>query len=382
MRTVSTRRRRGSARWVAEGKIRWHEDVTEGLENAPRAFIGMLRRREPRQGARQGLGRPGPVPTGQCGVRPRTWLRRWIVGSDRRLPCSPDGFGGDSGSRGTQVGASGSRPGCTGHASSGLGRFAPPAGSPRDALPAATARNLRRGPRSRAALAGDHRRVGERRADGVDRGSRARRSCGATERTKPTTAVLRERVDRVALHRRSGRPGTRSRRSRLRLHRLRQRAAPRRRRRRRSPPSDPPVLLVGQRRRSSASPVATPALRQAKSTAPTGCHAARIARRRTRRRDRAPGPRCPPARARSTIAAPIPAPARDKSRLRNKDDLAHVLPRLDQRVRLRRFAQRERRADDRLDRARAPQREQLGDRLAARRRADAASAGRDRSRRG
>jgi NADPH-dependent curcumin reductase CurA len=30
-------------RWVAEGKIRWREDVTEGLENAPRAFIGMLR---------------------------------------------------------------------------------------------------------------------------------------------------------------------------------------------------------------------------------------------------------------------------------------------------------------------------------------------------
>jgi NADPH:quinone reductase len=31
------------ARWVAEGKIRWREDVTEGLENAPRAFIGMLK---------------------------------------------------------------------------------------------------------------------------------------------------------------------------------------------------------------------------------------------------------------------------------------------------------------------------------------------------
>jgi NADPH:quinone reductase len=30
-------------RWVAEGKIRWREDVTEGLENAPRAFMGMLR---------------------------------------------------------------------------------------------------------------------------------------------------------------------------------------------------------------------------------------------------------------------------------------------------------------------------------------------------
>jgi NADPH-dependent curcumin reductase CurA len=30
------------ARWVAEGKLRYREDVTEGLENAPRAFIGML----------------------------------------------------------------------------------------------------------------------------------------------------------------------------------------------------------------------------------------------------------------------------------------------------------------------------------------------------
>jgi NADPH-dependent curcumin reductase CurA len=31
------------ARWLAEGKIRYREDVTEGLENAPRAFMGMLR---------------------------------------------------------------------------------------------------------------------------------------------------------------------------------------------------------------------------------------------------------------------------------------------------------------------------------------------------
>ena len=30
------------ARWVAEGKIRWREHVTDGLEHAPRAFIGML----------------------------------------------------------------------------------------------------------------------------------------------------------------------------------------------------------------------------------------------------------------------------------------------------------------------------------------------------
>jgi NADPH-dependent curcumin reductase CurA len=30
------------ARWLANGEIRWREHVTEGLENAPRAFIGML----------------------------------------------------------------------------------------------------------------------------------------------------------------------------------------------------------------------------------------------------------------------------------------------------------------------------------------------------
>ncbi len=31
------------ARWVAEGKITWREDVTQGLENAPAVFMGMLR---------------------------------------------------------------------------------------------------------------------------------------------------------------------------------------------------------------------------------------------------------------------------------------------------------------------------------------------------
>jgi NADPH:quinone reductase len=30
------------ARWVSTGELGWREDVTEGLENAPRAFIGML----------------------------------------------------------------------------------------------------------------------------------------------------------------------------------------------------------------------------------------------------------------------------------------------------------------------------------------------------
>ena len=31
------------ARWVAEGEIRYREDVVEGLENAPQAFMGLLR---------------------------------------------------------------------------------------------------------------------------------------------------------------------------------------------------------------------------------------------------------------------------------------------------------------------------------------------------
>jgi NADPH:quinone reductase len=30
------------ARWVANGELRWREDITDGLENAPRAFMGML----------------------------------------------------------------------------------------------------------------------------------------------------------------------------------------------------------------------------------------------------------------------------------------------------------------------------------------------------
>jgi NADPH-dependent curcumin reductase CurA len=31
------------SRWLAEGRLRYREDVVEGLENAPRAFIGLLR---------------------------------------------------------------------------------------------------------------------------------------------------------------------------------------------------------------------------------------------------------------------------------------------------------------------------------------------------
>jgi NADPH-dependent curcumin reductase CurA len=31
--------------WLREKRIRYHEDVAEGLENAPKAFIGMLQGR-------------------------------------------------------------------------------------------------------------------------------------------------------------------------------------------------------------------------------------------------------------------------------------------------------------------------------------------------
>jgi NADPH-dependent curcumin reductase CurA len=30
-------------RWVADGKIRYHETVAEGIRTAPKAFIGMLK---------------------------------------------------------------------------------------------------------------------------------------------------------------------------------------------------------------------------------------------------------------------------------------------------------------------------------------------------
>jgi NADPH-dependent curcumin reductase CurA len=30
------------SRWIAEGRIRYREDIVDGLENAPAAFIGML----------------------------------------------------------------------------------------------------------------------------------------------------------------------------------------------------------------------------------------------------------------------------------------------------------------------------------------------------
>ena len=30
------------AKWIKEGKIKYKEDIVEGLENAPEAFIGLM----------------------------------------------------------------------------------------------------------------------------------------------------------------------------------------------------------------------------------------------------------------------------------------------------------------------------------------------------
>ena len=40
--------------WLKAGKIKYREDIVEGLENAPEAFIGAPARQEFRQVARQG----------------------------------------------------------------------------------------------------------------------------------------------------------------------------------------------------------------------------------------------------------------------------------------------------------------------------------------
>ena len=31
------------ARWLSEGRIKYREDMVDGLENAPEAFIGLLK---------------------------------------------------------------------------------------------------------------------------------------------------------------------------------------------------------------------------------------------------------------------------------------------------------------------------------------------------
>jgi NADPH-dependent curcumin reductase CurA len=33
---------RDMAGWIAEGRVKYKEDIVEGLENAPEAFIGLL----------------------------------------------------------------------------------------------------------------------------------------------------------------------------------------------------------------------------------------------------------------------------------------------------------------------------------------------------
>ena len=37
--------RKEVAGWIQEGRVRYREDVVEGLENAPEAFIGLLKGR-------------------------------------------------------------------------------------------------------------------------------------------------------------------------------------------------------------------------------------------------------------------------------------------------------------------------------------------------
>jgi NADPH-dependent curcumin reductase CurA len=31
------------AKWVGEGRIKWKETVVEGIENAPKAFLGLFK---------------------------------------------------------------------------------------------------------------------------------------------------------------------------------------------------------------------------------------------------------------------------------------------------------------------------------------------------
>ena len=31
------------AKWLQQGKIIWKEDIVEGIENAPKAFIGLMK---------------------------------------------------------------------------------------------------------------------------------------------------------------------------------------------------------------------------------------------------------------------------------------------------------------------------------------------------
>ncbi len=91
--------------------------------------------------------------------------------------------------------------------------------------------------------------------------------------------------------------------------------------------------------------------------------------------------RARPPRATRTIARPIPPAAPVTSAVSgNKNDLAGRAARADQLVRGDRIGERELGADDRTDRAVAPERQQLLDRLLRRSRARASSAGRGRSR--
>src|SRR4051812_3999611 len=138
---------------------------------------------------------------------------------------------------------------------------------------------------------------------------------------------------------------------------------------RRTPKTTPSTFAPSARRYASSgrsaislAPVATPALRNAKSTGPTSSQAAASATSTpvARSSERTSHPS---ASSSATAAAPIPDAPPVTSALRNKDDLSHVAAVLDQGVRRIRLRERELRADDRPDRAPRPERDQLLRRL-------------------
>ena len=60
--------RRDVAGWIREGRLRYREDVANGLENAPAALIGMLEGARLRQAARARRPRPGALRPRQSGT--------------------------------------------------------------------------------------------------------------------------------------------------------------------------------------------------------------------------------------------------------------------------------------------------------------------------
>src|SRR5215211_264195 len=109
--------------------------------------------------------------------------------------------------------------------------------------------------------------------------------------------------------------------------------------------------------------VVMPAFRHASSTRSIACQA--VGSDTSKPVTRSSSCTAAPSRSsRSTSARPIPPAAPVTSAVSgNKDDLPDVPPRLDQLVRVASLLERERRADQRLHRARRPQLQELADRL-------------------